>query len=532
MNTEAEEVALLRRLMGDREWRLDNFYQILDEEAGIVPFKARAEQLQFRRQRHYRNFVPKARKLGISTEIVIENLDACLFSANLTVGIIDLKEGDAQAKLQIARTAWEAGPSHANPHIGRLWQALHEACPLLSDNGGTMAWKNGSSMEAGTSFTGRTPQRMHISEYGPIAAQKPNKAAQIQRGSINAVPPTGIVDIETTMEGGRVGLCYKYFKLALAACGEERLTPADYRLHFFSWLGHPSYALPGCRPARGEALDYFRRLEAEHGITVPLERQAWWERRFLELGEEIFQQYPTVIEECDRAVVAGAIYPQMTALRSQGRVRDFEPEPGLPIFTFWDLGSGDNSAGWLIQPGPRDINVLGWAAGEGMGAPGMAGVIRGWERDFGVLAGHYLPHDANITDKGSGITYLRQLQQAGIPSNLITVVPRTPRVWAGIGEVRKLLHRVWFHSRCDVAPLSVDGDELPSGVARMEGYRKIPRATGVTASEPLPDICSHTADAFRTFAEASAQHLISARTGWEPGGAGARITVKRAGQWS
>ena len=56
-------------------------------------------------------------------------------------------------------------------------------------------------------------------------------------------------------------------------------------------------------------------------------------------------------------MVAGAIYPQMTALRSQGRVRDFEPEPGLPIFTFWDLGSGDNSAGWLIQPGPLQVNL-------------------------------------------------------------------------------------------------------------------------------------------------------------------------------
>ncbi len=502
--TEAEELAKVRTLLKDREWRLDNFYLILDEEAGIVPFVARGEQREFRRNRHHRNFVPKARKLGISTEIVIENLDDCIFTPNLTAGIIDLKEGDAQAKLQIARTAWENGPHHPNPAIAKLWVGLHEGCPLTSDNGGKMEWANGSAMEAGTSFTGRTPQRMHVSEYGPIASQKPNKAAQIQRGSINAVPPGGIVDIETTMEGGRFGLCYHYFQLAKEACGKD-LSIADWRLHFFSWLGHPSYRLAGRKPTEMETVKYFAELHERYGVTADDEQRAWYESRRRELQDEIWQQYPTVIDECDKALVVGAIYPEMGSVRLQGRVRDYPLEPGLPTFTFWDLGASDNSSGWLIQPGPKDINVFAWCAGEGKGAEGVAEVIRAWERDYGPIAGHFLPHDAHITDKGSGLTYLKQLVACGFPQHIITVVPRTPDVWAGIGEVRKRIGRMWFHTRCDKEIMNQDGHKMPGGAGRLEGYRKGVTTTGIIRSMPVKDgVCDHTADALRTFAEADA----------------------------
>lgn len=63
----------------------------------------------------------------------------------------------------------------------------------------------------------------------PIAAQFPGRAAEIQRGSINSVEPEEIIDIETTMEGGRAGLCYHYFKLAKDAVGKD-LSMADWRL--------------------------------------------------------------------------------------------------------------------------------------------------------------------------------------------------------------------------------------------------------------------------------------------------------------
>lgn len=526
--------AILRRL-SDRAWRLDHIYVILSEDGKIIPFDARPEQRQFRRLRHYRNFVPKARKLGMSTEIVLENLDECIFTPNLLAAIVDKSEADAFAKLNIARFAWEAGPRHPDPAVGWLWAQIHRANPLTTDNEGVLSWSNGSAFEAGVSFTGSTPQRLHISEFGPIAAQKPAKAAEIQRGSINAVPPGGIIDIETTMEGGRVGLCYHYFRLAKESAGSD-LSPADWRIHFFSWLGHPSYRLDGRACTDADAIKYFAELSEKYGVDVPPERQAWWAARRRELHDEIWQQYPTVVEECDKALVLGAIYPEMTAVRVQGRVCDFPPEIGPPVFTAWDLGSSDNMAGFLIQPAGKDINVLAWSAGEGKGAPAVAEVIRAWEAQFGRITAHFLPHDANITDKGSGKTYLAQLVEAGILASQIRVVPRTPDVWAGVNEVRKRLPRMWFHSRCDVEVRAPDGQRLPSGIARLEAYRKhINHGTGVVRQLPVKDgVCDHTADALRTFCEADSLGMVVGsmplRPGQQPEGATARAIMGYRGK--
>jgi hypothetical protein len=494
--------------MSDPWWRLENLYQILDEDGRTVPLKLRDEQREYLENRHTRNFVPKARKLGMSTAIVIANGDACMTTADFRAGIIDLKEADAFEKLEIFRFAWNNGPLHPDPAIAALWKMIHQGNPLVVDSKGKMEWANGASYTAGTSYVGKTPQALHISEYGPISARFPSVASAIKRGSMNAVPPDGIVDIETTMEGGRDGECYKIFKLALESAGKP-LTKLDWKLHFFSWLRHPSYVLPGCAPSRADVIKYFAEIREKHGIEVPLERQAWYERKSLEQGDEMWQQFPTVIDEVDRLVVPGQIYPEMKTIRTKGHVCEFEAERGVPIYSCWDLGSSDNSAGWAVQPAGKAHNLLAWSAGEGKGAPGVAAVIREWEAMLGPFAGHFLPHDCEITDKGSGKTYVQQLVECGIPRAKIIVVPRIRDVWVGIGEVRKILPHCWFHARCDEPMRSEDGSELPSGVARLEAYRKkIERSTGILRDTPVGDYCSHTADALRTYAEALSRDLV------------------------
>lgn len=503
-----EELERFGALLRSKQWRLRNLYLILDEDGKTIPLVLRPEQEQFLGERHSQNFVPKARKLGMSTVIVIDYLDECVFNPNRSCGHIDLKDTDAHDKLQIARFAWKNGPLHPDENIAALWRIIQEENPMTGDSAGALEWLNGSRQTAGVSYTGKTPQRLHVSEYGPIAAQFPKKAQEIKRGSMNAVPITGIKDVETTMEGGRFGECYHIFKLGLKVAGHA-LTPLDWKIHFFPWQNHPSYRLPGHAPNEAETIKYFAEIKAKHGIDIPLDRQAWYEIKRREQGEDMFQQFPTVVEECDMAVVAGQILTVMTSLRAKGRIREFEPEPNLPKFTFWDLGASDNSAGWLIQPCGKDDNWLDWCAGEGMGAKGVADVIHAWETKHGPIAHHYVPHDAKITDKGSGKTYLAQLVEAGVPLHRITVVNRTPDVWVGINDLRALLARAYFHSRTDVEIKTETGASVPSGVGRLEGYRRTPQtAAGAIRVMPFPDICSHTADAARTFAEARSAGLI------------------------
>jgi len=512
-------IQALEKKLSDKRWRLENLYLILEEGGGEpAPIELRQAQSKFLDNRKNRNFVPKARKLGLSTIIVLDNGDECIFNANTRAGIIDLTRIDAFDKLEIFKFAWDNGPFHPDPDIAALWRSIHANNPLISEAAGKLEWKNGSGYTGGTSYTGKTPQRLHISEFGPISAAAPMKALKIKRGSINSVPPNGIIDIETTMEGGEYGECYQLFDMALSNEGKVDPTIMDWKMQFFSWLDHPSYKVPGSKAFNGPTLDYFKMLKDEHGLEVSDERQAFYEAKKREQGEEIFLQFPTIIEELSRRSVPGQIYPEMTKIKADGRVRSFTKEQGYPVFTCWDLGSSDNMAGWLVQPAGKDHNWLKWCAGEGAGASGVAEVIRAWEAD-GPIAGHLVPHDANLTDKGSGKTYVDQLVECGIPREKIIIIPRISDMWVGVDEVRRILPNSWFHSDCDEIIETATGAKLPSGVGRLVGYRKkIDKSTGITRDVDVHDICSHTADAIRTYAEALSKDLVVANVAPKEGG--------------
>lgn len=517
----ATKINRLMLKMQDKKWRMSSgFYMILDEKARTIPFSLREEQLQILNEHHTRNFIPKARKLGMSTFHVLDILDDCIFTPNFKGGVIDLKEDDAIKKLSMALFAWKQGPKHPDKDIAFLWQRLHTINPLTSDSKKLMAWKKGSEFSAGVRYTGQTPQRLLVSELGPVAARTPEVAKDILRGSMNAVTQDGRIDVETTMEGGRMGVCYKIFKSALDASGKD-LDPLTYKLHFFSWLKHPSYKFPGRKPVLASTIEYFAELQRKYtpyleslgyrNGKIPDERQAWWESKRKDQGELMWQQYPSVIDEVDRNVVAGQIYPEMTSLRAYKRVMPFSPERALPLYIACDLGASDNSAAWLIQPAGKFHNVLRCAFGEGKGAAGIADLYRAWSAEFPQhrIEQILLPHDANITDKGAGATYKSALIRAGIHQRNIAVVPRTPDVWVGIELVRDLLPNTWIHTACDEKQRDEEGGDLPSGVERLEAYRKQPdTASGVVRNNPVGDICSHAADAFRTYAEARHHGLI------------------------
>ena len=95
----------------------------------------------------------------MSTLIVLDYLDRCLFTANYRCGVIDLKEADAQSKLAIARFAYDHGPiDHPDLGIRFMWKKLiHKLNPLINPSLSKLEWKNGSIYTAGTSYTGKTP---------------------------------------------------------------------------------------------------------------------------------------------------------------------------------------------------------------------------------------------------------------------------------------------------------------------------------------------------------------------------------------
>lgn len=293
-----DSIADLLLLVQDKEWRMRHLYLILDAEGNVVPMKFNADQETYWTHRHNRNVIVKGRKVGMSTLIVINNGDDCVWIPNFTAGIIDLKEDDVIVKLDMFRFAWENGPTFdwPDPRMNLLWKAIHEANPLVTDSDNEMAWAKGGSMTAGTGFTGRTPQALHWSEAGPMSAQRPAQARKIFTGSINSPAPAGRIDIESTMEGARVGVFYKLTEAARENLHLGTLSPVQWKIHFFPWQNHPLYILPGAKPVKASTRGYFKKVKDDLNIHIPDDRQAWWEQV---VGDSLLQrqQFPTYLEE-------------------------------------------------------------------------------------------------------------------------------------------------------------------------------------------------------------------------------------------
>lgn len=134
---------------------------------------------------------------------------------------------------------------------------------INSDNVRELQLSNGSSLRVGTSMRSSTLQYLHISEFGKICAQFPDKAREIVTGSLNALSAGQFVFLESTAEG-REGYFYEMVKEAhkLKDSG-KKLTPLDFKLHFFPWWAEKVYRIDSEGLAMPTQLSvYFNALEA------------------------------------------------------------------------------------------------------------------------------------------------------------------------------------------------------------------------------------------------------------------------------
>lgn len=508
--------------LASRAWRLQNLYTIRDADGVLVPFRPNDAQKAFYNRMWYCNHVLKARKLGFSTFIEVIFLDDLLFSeTGLSVGIIDYTLEDAESKLGMLATAYEnLDNREIHPLTWQVGAALKKAVPLVSRATKKLIWGNGSQAKCSTSLRGSTPQRLHVSELGKTAIWAPIKAREIINGAFNSMTPGNVRNIESTHEGAKVGEHYRLVNQAMRN-DDANLTTVQSRFHFFPWFQDTRYVLPAAgHKLRSEMVEYFERLHREHGIECTPEQMLWYDHKHREQGHGMKKEFPSTPGEAFEAIAEGAIYgTQMADLRAKGRMRDFWLEANLPMFTFWDIGLSDYTSVWLIQPTDRAFLVLDWFEAEGRPGSSMPDQMVLWERKWKKpIAGHYLPHDAETRDRGSGKSYVTELKEAGLQN--IRVVPRTPDVWLGIGYVRDVLPHCWFHKgNCDTSR-NIDGsphdpsdsqEDFPSGVACLEGYSKdVSAAAGMRLRElPKHDLFSHSADSFRTFAEAWRRGMIA-----------------------
>lgn len=256
-------------LLNDPRWRLNNLYWIIDKTGEKVPFKINWAQERLYDEMWYCNLILKARQLGISTFICLLFLDRCLFNSNQYAGIIAHTREDAEAMFRRVKFAYDSLPLE-----------LKAIRKVNTDNARELQLSNGSSLRVGTSMRSSTLQYLHISELGKSVLNtltRPERSLEIVTGSLNALAPGHYCFIESTAEG-RDGYFYQMCKEAIALRDlGKKLTPLDFKMHFFPWIGEKSYRIDSAGVAVSSDLSvYFDELESKLSMKIEPEQRAWY----------------------------------------------------------------------------------------------------------------------------------------------------------------------------------------------------------------------------------------------------------------
>lgn len=465
----------------DQWWRLNNLYHIQDKQGMDVLFKLNVFQEQFYHDMWYLNVILKARQFGFTTFIDLFILDSCVWNPNTKGGIIAHKLEDAQAiftdKIQYPYSKLPEGIKTMSPVIKE--RANHY------EFGGQ---GEGSSIRVSTSYRSGTLQLLHISEYGKIAATRPDKAKEINTGAIEAVAKGQMVIVESTAEG-REGEFYDLVDEArkLKDSGKQ-LDEMDFKFHFYAWWENPEYALsPQGVAIPQEMHRYFERLKDAYGIELSAGQKAWYVKKQKRLKDDMKREYPSTPDEAFEAVIDGSYYGEIVKkLRSLKRLTKVPYDPLLPVHTFWDLGVNDTTDIIFFQARGMERRIIDFYENAGEGMAHYARILGEKPYHYGT---HYFPHDVNSKSLQTGKTLKSIAEGMGIrPIKAIPRAKNSEEVLAGIENVRNLLATCW-----------IDEEKCDHLIRALESYRKEwDERLGTFKKTPLHNWASNAADAMRT----------------------------------
>lgn len=467
-------------------------YQIMlkspDGDESVVPFIPNHAQRRLIQRLWYRNIILKARQLGFTTLIAIMWLDHALFNADQRCGIIAQDKEAAEIIFRDkVKLAYE-----------RLPDVLREKMPLKRDSASELLFAhNNSSIRVATSMRSGTIHRLHISEYGKICAKYPDKAVEVQKGSLPAVPLDGIVIIESTAEGQEGDFYEKTQRAIKLAQSQATLTERDYRIHFYAWWMDPAYRLASTSaPMTPADNDYFHKIEAETGTKLSVEQRNWYcatrDSDFSEDPEGMWQEYPSSAREAFQVSTEGVYYAkQLADARKAGRITKVPYTPGIKVNTFWDIGNSDGTAIWLHQRVGFENRFIGFI--EGWGEP--YGHYTAELQKFGYTWGtHYLPHDADVKRQGQHANKSpKEMLEALNIGGEFDIVPVVDELIHGIQATRDAFSTAWF-----------DAEACGPGIKHLDNYKKVwDRAKGAWKINEARKIDGHSeaADALRQWGQ-------------------------------
>jgi phage terminase large subunit len=197
--------------------------------------------------------------------------------------------------------------------------------------------------------------------------------------------------------------------------------------------------------------------------------------------EEYLQEYENDFSVATKGSYYGKLLQEAD---DDGRIGTVPYDTGRECVTAWDLGIGDSTAIWIAQVVGQQIRMVDYVEASGVGLDWYARDLRG--KPY-LYREHYLPHDAEAKELGTGLSRVETMRSLGIRPH--RVVPNIA-VDDGINAVRRLLPRMWF-----------DAKRCEKGIEALRQYRRDwDEKTQAFRQRPRHDWASHGADSARYLA--------------------------------
>lgn len=327
-------------------------------------------------------------------------LDSCVFVPNQTAGIIALTLDDVK-KIFRRKIRYP---------YDRLPEQIKAKVYPTNDTQNEIVLSNKSEISVDTGFRGGTYNLLHVSEYGKISTEFPERATEIKVGSFNTVHPGNYIFVESTGHG-KGGEFYDLTMMARQIARSGRpLTQLDFRYHFYPWWFHPNYVLPTEDAKRvvftRKDTEYFARVEAIYKVQISLEQRAWYVITKQWNGAEMKREHPSTDDEPFEAVLKGALFAElMHKAREERRITRVRHDPGLAVDTWWDIGRRDKTAIWFVQMIGNELRFIWYYEDTFKGLPHYVDYCNKLRTENKWNYRHHLgPHDMAVTEWGTNKT--------------------------------------------------------------------------------------------------------------------------------
>lgn len=182
-------------------------------------------------------------------------------------------------------------------------------------------------------------------------------------------------------------------------------------------------------------------------------------------------------------VMGAYYYKQYETAEKAGRFTNVPHDPALKVYTVWDLGIRDSMAIGFFQGTGQERRMIDYVEMTGKGLPEFAKILS--EKPY-VYGGHFMPHDAEVRELGTGKSRKEVAESLGITP--ITIVPNLP-IQDGIDAARRAFAKLW-----------VDKEKCKFFLKAIPQYTKeYDEEKKVFKDKPNHDWTSHAADMFRYF---------------------------------